>query len=63
MPIKNIIEQNRETKPNSELLEIIRYTLPQYFDKEGNFRIDKFETDLKGNNISEDDYSIAIKTR
>ena len=53
MAIKNIIEQNQNQLPNSELLLTLQKTLPQYFDKEGNFKLDKFETELNENNIAE----------
>ena len=51
--IKNILEQNQHSKPNSELLQTLQAALPQYFDKEGNFQADKFASELKENNITE----------
>ena len=53
MAIKNIIEQNQNQLPNSDLLQTLQKTVPQYFDTEGNFKLDKFESELKENNITE----------
>jgi adenine-specific DNA-methyltransferase len=53
MAIKKNKEQNQNVHPNTELLQTLKSSLPQYFDSEGNFKLDKFETELKSNNISE----------
>lgn len=53
MAIKKSIEQNQNVQPNTELLQTLKFTLPQYFDAKGNFKLDKFESELKENNISE----------
>jgi adenine-specific DNA-methyltransferase len=53
MAIKKTIEQNQKQLPNSDLLLTLQRTLPQYFDASGNFKLDKFESELKENNIAE----------
>jgi adenine-specific DNA-methyltransferase len=53
MAIKKTIEQNQNKLPNSDLLLTLQKTLPQYFDATGNFKLDKFESELKENNIAE----------
>jgi adenine specific DNA methylase Mod len=62
MAIKNIIEQNQNVQPNTELLKTLRLSLPQYFDSEGNFKLDKFEAELRVSNISEarDGYKLGF---
>jgi adenine-specific DNA-methyltransferase len=53
MPIKKEIEQKQKVQPNTELLQTLETALPQYFDANGKFKLDKFESELKQNNISE----------
>jgi adenine-specific DNA-methyltransferase len=53
MAIKKTIEQNQNKLPNSDLLLTLQKTFPQYFDTTGNFKLDKFESELKENNIAE----------
>jgi len=53
MAIKKSIEQNQNVQPNTELLQTLKSTLPQYFDAQGNFKLDKFESELKENNVAE----------
>lgn len=53
MAIKKTIEQNQKQLPNSDLLLTLQKALPQYFDRSGNFILDKFESELKENNIAE----------
>ena len=53
MAIKNILTQNEHVHSNTELLQTLQKALPQYFDREGNFKADKFEAELKANNIAE----------
>ena len=53
MAIKNILTQNQHIQPNTELLRTLQNALPQYFDANGNFKADKFEAELKANNIAE----------
>lgn len=53
MAIKKTIEQNQKQLPNSDLLLTLQKALPQYFDVYGNFKLDKFESELKENNIAE----------
>lgn len=62
MPIKNIIDKNQNQLPNSDLLQTLQATLPQYFDSEGNFKLDKFESELKESNIAEarDGYRLSF---
>ncbi|MDR0894017.1 MAG: site-specific DNA-methyltransferase [Prevotellaceae bacterium] len=47
------IKYNEEVKPNTELLVQLKANFPQYFDRYGNFKADKFEAELKANNVSE----------
>jgi adenine-specific DNA-methyltransferase len=47
------IKHNEKVKPNTELLEQLRANFPQYFDRDGNFKADKFNAELKANNVSE----------
>lgn len=53
MAIKKSIEQNQNVQPNTELLQTLKSSLPQYFDAQGNFKLDKFESELKENNVAE----------
>ena len=49
----NILKYNETVQPNSELLNNLKSAFPQFFDKDGNFKADKFEAELKENNITE----------
>jgi adenine-specific DNA-methyltransferase len=62
MAIKKNIEQNQNVQPNTELIQTLKTFLPQYFDAQGNFKLDKFETELKESNISEarDGYRLSF---
>ncbi|GMO32213.1 MAG: site-specific DNA-methyltransferase [Termitinemataceae bacterium] len=51
--LKTAIERNAAVKPNSELLETLKSSVPQFFDSEGNFKADKFTDEIKANNIAE----------
>jgi adenine-specific DNA-methyltransferase len=60
--LKAILKHNETAQPNDELLNTIKTTFPQFFDKEGNFRADKFENELKKDNIVEarDGYKLGF---
>lgn len=62
MAIKKTIEQNQIVQPNTELIQSLKLAIPQYFDAQGNFKLDKFENELKENNISEarDGYRLSF---
>ncbi|MDR2644150.1 MAG: site-specific DNA-methyltransferase [Planctomycetaceae bacterium] len=51
--ISNTVEKNKKVKANTDLLNTLKTTVPQFFDAEGNFKIDKFERELKEADISE----------
>ena len=48
-----IIKYNETVRPNDELLNRLKVVVPQFFDKDGHFKVDKFEDELKKNNIAE----------
>ena len=60
--MKQIIDANETVHPNSELLNSLKINLPQFFDAEGNFKVDKFADELKANNIQEarDGYRLSF---
>ncbi|WP_349763227.1 DNA methyltransferase [Fusobacterium sp. SYSU M8D902] len=49
--IKSQIIKNEIVQPNTRELEKLREILPQYFDKEGSFKLDSFNEMLKSNEI------------
>ncbi|MDR0391250.1 MAG: hypothetical protein LBH59_05050 [Planctomycetaceae bacterium] len=62
--LKSIINYNNSAKPNSELLNTLKFAIPQFFEKDtydengnlvknGDFKIDKFLDELQTNNIVE----------
>ena len=51
--LKAILKHNETAQPNDGLLNILKASIPQFFDKEDNFKTDKFEDELKKNSISE----------
>jgi adenine-specific DNA-methyltransferase len=51
--LKAILKHNETTQPNDELLNTLKAAIPQFFDKNGNFETDKFEDELKKNNVAE----------
>ena len=57
-----VIQYNETVQPNDELLNRLKATIPQFFDKDGNFKADKFEAELKANNIAEsrDGYKLGF---
>jgi adenine-specific DNA-methyltransferase len=61
--LKSFIEYNHQSaKSNTELLDTLKKTLPQFLDAEGNFKTDKFLAALKENNIAEarDGYKLGF---
>ena len=60
--LKAILKHNETAKPNDELLNTLKDAIPQFFDKDGNFKTDKFEDELKKNNIAEarDGYKLGF---
>ncbi|MCZ2130222.1 MAG: site-specific DNA-methyltransferase [Bacteroidia bacterium] len=62
MAIKDILDQNKNIQPNTELLQTLQKAIPQYFDADGNFKADKFEAALKANNVEEvrDGYRLSF---
>ncbi|MDR1924783.1 MAG: site-specific DNA-methyltransferase [Planctomycetaceae bacterium] len=56
------IKNNKQTQSNSDLLETLKITLPQFFDADGNFKSDKFIAELKSSNQSEsrDGYELGF---
>jgi len=60
--LKGVIEHNETVKPNTELLKYLKVKLPGFFDKDDNFKTDKFLEHLKENNISEvrDGYKLGF---
>ena len=44
---------NMQVKPNSAFLDELKSKLPEFFDREGNFDLDKFKGQLKEYNINE----------
>lgn len=51
--IKDILENNQKIQSNTRLLQTLKEYLPQFFDVRGHFKTDKFENEIKVNNISE----------
>lgn len=49
--IRDIKNQNENTKPNDFALNKIRATLPEYFDSDGNFMLDRFQQALNDNEV------------
>jgi adenine-specific DNA-methyltransferase len=45
--------KNKNIRANTDLLNTLKVALPQFFDANNNFNIDKFEAELKNANISE----------
>jgi adenine specific DNA methylase Mod len=60
--LKAILNHNEITQPNDDLLNTLKAYFPQFFDKDGNFRSDKFDDELKKNNITEsrDGYKLGF---
>jgi len=60
--LNTILKHNETAQPNDELLNTLKAALPQFFDMNGNFKADKFEDELKKNNIAEarDGYKLGF---
>jgi len=60
--LKAILNHNETVQPNYDLLNTLKATIPRFFDKDGNFKADKFEDELKKNNITEarDGYKLGF---
>ncbi|MDR1479440.1 MAG: hypothetical protein LBJ00_10930, partial [Planctomycetaceae bacterium] len=60
--LKNILEYNNSTKPNSEIIERLKKYFPQLFDLDGNFKRDKFDDELESNSVveSRDGYKLGF---
>jgi len=60
--LNSILNHNKAAKPNDDLLNTLKAAIPQFFDKDGNFKTDKFEEELKKNNIAEarDGYKLCF---
>lgn len=58
--IKEQLENNENVKPNTKLLNQLKENFPEYFDKDNNFMIDKFENTLKSDeiNITKEGYEL-----
>ena len=58
----SILKHNESVQTNSELLNTLKEALPQFFDKDDNFKADKFEAELRENNIAEsrDGYKLGF---
>ncbi|QBP18182.1 site-specific DNA-methyltransferase [Acetilactobacillus jinshanensis] len=44
---------NNKIRPNSKFMERLKKKLPEFFDKNDNFKLDKFKSSLENNNIKE----------
>jgi adenine-specific DNA-methyltransferase len=60
--LKAILNHNETAQSNDDLLNTLKAAIPQFFDKDGNFKTDKFEDELKKNNIVEarDGYKLGF---
>lgn len=58
--IKKQIENNENIKPNTKLLNQLKENLPNFFDKDNNFMLDKFKNALKSDeiNITKEGYEL-----
>jgi adenine specific DNA methylase Mod len=60
--LKSVIAGNETVQANTELLDILKTAVPQFFNAEGYFKSDKFEQELKKANIAEarDGYKLGF---
>jgi len=60
--LKAVLDHNETAQPNDDLLNTLKATIPQFFDQNSNFKTDKFEDELKNNNIAEarDGYKLGF---
>ena len=58
--IKEQLENNEYVKPNTKLLNLLKENFPDFFDKDNNFKIDKFKNALKSDeiNITKEGYEL-----
>lgn len=58
--IKKQLEKNENVKPNTKLLNQLKENFPDFFDKDNNFKIDKFKNALKSDeiNITKESYEL-----
>ena len=58
--IKEQLENNENAKPNTKLLNLLKENFPDFFDKDNNFKIDKFKNELKSDeiNITKEGYEL-----
>ena len=58
--IKKQLEKNENVKPNTKLLNQLKENFPNFFDKDNNFKIDKFKNALKSDeiNITKEGYEL-----
>lgn len=58
--IKKQLENNENVKPNTKLLNLLKENFPDFFDKDNNFKIDKFKNALKSDeiNITKEGYEL-----
>ncbi|HDX8652193.1 MULTISPECIES: site-specific DNA-methyltransferase [Staphylococcus] len=49
--LKKIYEENEQIKANSEEIKKLKLYFPQYFDKDGNFKIDTFKSMLQEDEV------------
>jgi len=60
--LASIRKYNDKIQPNDDLLNRLKTTIPEFFDKDNNFKMDKFDSELKKNNINEahDGYKLGF---
>ena len=58
--IKKQLENNENAKPNTKLLNLLKENFPDFFDKDNNFKIDKFKNAIKSDeiNITKEGYEL-----
>ncbi|MDR1480328.1 MAG: site-specific DNA-methyltransferase [Planctomycetaceae bacterium] len=50
---RSVIESNKTVRANTELLATLKAVVPQFFDAQDNFKIDKLERELRDSDIAE----------
>ena len=60
--LNSTLKHNETVQPNDELLNTLKTAIPQFFDKDGNFKVDRFEDELKKSNVPEsrDGYKLGF---
>jgi len=60
--LKAVLTYNEKVQPNDDFLNTLKTNMPQFLDKDGNFKKDKFDDELKQNNITEarDGYKLSF---